>query len=44
MVSDDLTDTREIVTDECREGKNAFVAKELIIKGADQEGSQGRSC
>ena len=44
MVSDDLTDTCEIVIDECREEKNAFVAKELIIKGADQEGGQGRSC
>lgn len=43
MVSDDLTDTHEIVIDECREGKNAFVPKELI-KGADQEGGQGRSC
>ena len=44
MVSDDLTDTCEIVIDECREEKNAFVAKELIVKGADQEGGQGRSC
>ena len=44
MVSDDLTDTHEIVIEEGREGKNGFVPKELIIKGADQEGGQGRSC
>lgn len=42
-MSDDFTDTRGNVTDECCKGKKALVSEGLILRRAGQSGGPGKT-